>query len=57
MLTHIVEPTEEGYKANDDQELVEPKSEEGHHTEDAFEEVAEEIPECVHLSLIFSAQI
>lgn len=54
VLSHVVEPQEESDETNDDQELVEPKPEERHESKDALKEVAEEVPECVHLSL-FSA--
>jgi len=49
VLTHVIEPCEKSDEANDNQELVEPKSHKWHHFEDAVKEVAEEVPESVHV--------
>jgi hypothetical protein len=53
VFSHVVKPQEESHETNNNKELVEPKSEERHEAKYAFEQVAEEVPECVHLLLKF----
>ena len=48
LTAHVAYPKEKGDEPNDDEQLIKPQPDPGHHGENGFKKFGDKIPESVH---------